>query len=328
MKEIIRCGILGTGHGHAVGKLKVLQDSPDWDLAGVCEPDPNLRTRREREEAFANVRWLTESELLDDPELKMVAVEGAVPHLLDQADKVVDAGKHIHLDKPAGASLSQFKAILDRAEGQSLILQMGYMFRYNPGFDLVRKAVSESWLGEVHYLHGSINSNISPANRKPLAFHPGGFMFELSGHLVDILVLIMGRPHTVTPFLRKDGSFKDALVDNTLAVMEFDRSIAVIECGAIEMGASERRHFEVCGSRGSIILQPLEPPDVRLFLNEPHGGYKVGWQNVAIPNIPRYVLDLEELAQCIRGEKEFPYSKEHDFTMQETLLRACGVEDS
>ena len=77
MKEIIRCGILGTGHGHAVGKLKVLQDSPDWDLAGVCEPDPKLRERREREEAFADVRWLTESELLDDPELKMVAVEGA-----------------------------------------------------------------------------------------------------------------------------------------------------------------------------------------------------------------------------------------------------------
>ena len=38
------------------------------------------------------------------------------------------------------------------------------------------------------------------------------------------------------------------------------------------------------------------------------------------------VEDLKELARCIRGEQEFPYSKEHDLIVQETLLRACGVE--
>jgi hypothetical protein len=47
---------------------------------------------------------------------------------------------------------------------------------------------------------------------------------------------------------------------------------------------------------------------------------------VSVANLPRYVRDLEELARCIRGEGEFPYTHEHDLTMHETLLRACGVE--
>ena len=325
MKRGIPCAILGTGHGHAVGKLRVLQQSADWDLVGVCEPDPDLEVRRKADAAFAGVRWLSESEVLEDPGVKMIAVEGAVPHLLDLGEKAVEAGKHIHLDKPAGTSLSQFRALLDSAERQGLIVQMGYMFRYNPGFDLVRRAVREDWLGEIHYLHGSINSNIEPARRKGLAFHPGGFMFELAGHVMDMLVLIMGRPEKVTPFIRHDGVYDDGLMDNTLAVLEYARSVAVIEASAIEVGAADRRHFEVCGSRGSIILQPLEPPAVRLYLDQARGGYAKGWQSVGITDIPRYVRDLEELARCLRGEQEFPYSKRHDYIAQETLLRASGV---
>ena len=34
----IRTGILGTRHGHLGGKLQAMKDSPDYEVAGVCEP--------------------------------------------------------------------------------------------------------------------------------------------------------------------------------------------------------------------------------------------------------------------------------------------------
>jgi predicted dehydrogenase len=327
MKQKIRCAILGTGHGHAAGKLRVLQESDDWELVGVCEPDPAWRARREREAPFAGVRWLAEADALGDPSLKMVAVESEVRQLVGLGQKVIDAGKHLHLDKPAGVSLPAFRALLNAADRKGLIVQMGYMFRYNTGFDLIRRAVREGWLGHVHYLHGTINSLYDAAHRKTLDFHRGGMMFELAGHLIDMLVLLMGRPRRVTPFMRHDGAFDNQLADNTLAVLEYDRAVALIESSALEVGSSARRHFEVLGNAGSVVLQPLEPPALRLCLSEPRGGYQAGWQDVAVPNIPRYVRDLQELARCIRGEQAFPYSKEHDLTMHETLLRACGVEE-
>jgi hypothetical protein len=46
---------------------------------------------------------------------------------------------------------------------------------------------------------------------------------------------------------------------------------------------------------------------------------------VEVENLPRYVLDLQELAACIRGERKLAYTYEHDFTVQETILRSCGV---
>jgi hypothetical protein len=48
MVERLCTEILGTGHGHTLRKLRVLQESGDWELARVSEPDPEPRGR-ERE---------------------------------------------------------------------------------------------------------------------------------------------------------------------------------------------------------------------------------------------------------------------------------------
>lgn len=325
MDQPIRTGVLGTGHGHALGKYRVLERSPDWELLGVCEPDPELQARRREELAWAGVRWVEAAELLEDPTVRMLAVESDVPRLLSHARLAVDAGKHLHLDKPAGADLSEFRTLLNDAHDRALIVQMGYMFRYNGGFDLLRRALREGWLGRVYHVHCCIPTDLNAPARRPLAFHPGGMMLELGCHLIDMLVLLFGRPLRVTPFLRHHGRHDDTLADNTVAVLEFAHTLAVLEVSAMEPQPFPRRMFEVIGDEGSLVLQPLEPPAITLTLRQPHGDFAAGRQRVVVPDHPRYERDLAELAACIREGRPLPYGYEHDFTVQETVLRACGA---
>ncbi len=42
-------------------------------------------------------------------------------------------------------------------------------------------------------------------------------------------------------------------------------------------------------------------------------------------DLPRYHADLQDFAQVIRGEKAFEFTPEHDYAVQETLLKASGV---
>ena len=259
--------MLGTGHSHALGKLNVLRNFPEWELVGVCDPDATWRHQRQQEAAWQGLQWLDEAEVYDDPTIQMICVESEVPQLLPLGEKSIDAGKHIHLDKPAGTDLSEWKAILDKAERQDRIIQMGYMFRYNPGFDLVRQAVREGWLGDVHYVRGGINSASDPATRERLSHYPGGIMLELGCHLLDMITLIMGRPEKVTPFLRRDGQFDVTMQDNTVAVLEYGQAVGIIESSLLEQGSQDRRHFAVCGSEGNIVLTPLEPPAGRPLLH-------------------------------------------------------------
>jgi predicted dehydrogenase len=325
LPDRIRIGLLGAGHGHAGGKLRVLEASPEFELAGVAEPNAEVRERCRGSEPFASARWVSESELLEDRSVVAVAVEGRVQDNLGLARRALEAGKHVHLDKPAGDSLQQFRAVLDLAREQDLLLQMGYQFRYNTGFVFVREAVREGWLGEVFSVHGTISSSIALTAREGLAAFPGGMMFDLGCHLIDALVDLLGRPHTITPFLRHDSACGDTLADNTVAVFQFERAVAVIETSAMEVGASQRRQFAVCGSEGTAVVQPIEPPTARLCLRQATAGYQSGWQSVPVENVPRYVRDFEEFAACIRGARRPSYDYHHDEIVQAAVLRASGM---
>jgi predicted dehydrogenase len=325
MPDKIRIGLLGAGHGHAGGKLRVLEASPEFDVVGVAEVDPAVRERCRRVDPFASVRWVSADELLEDRSVVAVAVEGRVQENLELARRALEAGKHIHLDKPAGSSLAEFRVVLDRARRRNLFLQMGYQFRYNGGFAFIREAVGEGWLGDLFSIHGTISSSIAPSARGELATFPGGMMFDLGCHLIDALVGLLGRPLTITPFIRHDSAEADTLADNTTAVFEFERAIAILETSAMEVGANQRRQFAVCGSEGTAVVQPIEPPGVRLCLRQPKAGYQAGWQSVPVEDVPRYVRDFVEFAACIRGERRPSYNYDHDEAVQEAVLNASGM---
>jgi predicted dehydrogenase len=325
MPERIRIGLLGAGHGHAGGKLQVLQASPEFEVVGVAEAHPEVRERSRSQRSFAPARWVSEAELLEDRSVVAIAVEGRVQDNLALARRALEAGKHVHLDKPAGASLPAFRAVLGLARKRNLLLQMGYQFRCNAGFAFVREAVRQGWIGEVFSIHGAISSTIASAGRADLAAFPGGMMFDLGCHLIDALIDLLGRPQSITPFLRHDSTGEDTLADNTVAVFQFERAIAILETSAMEIGAGQRRQFAVCGTEGTVILQPFEPPATRLCLREPKAAYAAGWQSIPVENIPRYVRDFEEFAACLRGERQPSYGYEHDEAVQEAVLKASGM---
>ena len=325
MAEKIRIGMVGTAHPHAPGKLAVLKASADFELAGVCEADADLRAARGKEKAFADVRWAREDELLSDKTVQAIVVEGQVRDNVPAARRAIEAGKHVHLEKPGGTSLEEFRALVGAASERGLIVQMGYMFRYNPAFQLLFRAAREGWLGDIFFIRGRIGTCVPVGRRGGLAEYPGGMMFELGCHLLDGVVALLGAPKKVTPFLRADAGVPDGLADNTLAVFEFGRAVATLESAAMEVEPFPHRNLCVYGTKGSVIIEPLEPPALQLCLSAPAASYPKGWQKVPVENRPRYVEDFKELACCIRTCSPLSYARGHDLAVQETLLRASGV---
>jgi predicted dehydrogenase len=321
----IRAAVLGTGHSHAAGKIALLQSSSDFDLVGVCKPDEELRRRQASQKQYQNVRWLSIDEVLADRSVQLVAVEPRVQENLAYAQRAVLAGKHVHLDKPPGNDLTKLRSLLDEAGRRHLTVQMGYMWRYNKGIQAAIEAVRKGWLGDVYLFRGSISSDIAPADRSALALFPGGMMFELGCHLIDRMVDPLGRPSKVTPFLRQDGGRKDELADNTLAVFEFDRTLAEIYSTAQQPSSNVRRTLQIQGTNGTLVVTPIEPPSLEVDLKVAAGPYKAGRQKYEIPTEPRYVADFQEMARVIRKQRSASFSSKHDLIVQDTLLRACGV---
>jgi predicted dehydrogenase len=322
----IRIGQIGTAHAHARGKMATLRKlSEYYDVVGIAEPNPDRRRKLKNHSAYRGLKWLSEEQLLNTSGLQAVAVETEIPELVPTGMHCVSAGVHIHLDKPAGLSLVEFKKLLDEATRRRLTVQMGYMFRHNPAFKFCFRAVQEGWLGDVFEVDGVISKTIGAQQRKELAVFPGS-MFELGCHLIDAMVKVLGKPDKVTGFSRRTRPKQDNLADNQLAVFEYADSTATIRSALIEVAGQQRRQFVVCGDKGTVDIRPLEPPKLLFAPDRQLEKYKKGYQQVHLPPMPgRYDEQLIELARIINGQKESEYPPEHDLAVQEAVLKASGA---
>ena len=324
LNPAVLLGADGVGHAHA-SKLSVYRDSPDYEVVGIVEPDPELRQQAESQDTYRGLTWMTQEQLLNVSGLQAVLVETSVRDLLSVAETCILAGKHIHLDKPAGTSLPQFRRILDLAAKKTLLVQMGYMLRYNPGIVLLREFLKQGWLGEVFEVHTVMSKVADPASRYKFAEFPGGIMFELGGHIIDLTIGVLGKPEKVTPYLRRTTKSVDLLTDNMLAVFEYPDALATVKSSALEVDGFDRRHFVVCGTEGTFHIQPLDNPSVRVSLSTARGKYAKGSQNITLPKYIRYRDDALDMARIIRGEKTTDFSYDHDLVVQTALLESCGM---
>lgn len=320
----IRVGQIGVGHAHA-GKLEVFRASPEFEVVGVVEPEADLREQARSQPAFRDLPWLTREQLFNTPGLQLVLVETRVRDLLAAADACIAAGKHVHLDKPAGESLPHYRRILENAARQKLLVQMGYMYRYNPGIVLLREFLEAGWLGDLFEVHAVMSKVVDIPTRADLAQYRGGIFFELGCHVTDLVVSVLGPPQDVTPFPRQTVRGHDSLVDNMLAVLSYERATATIRSTAQEVDGGARRHLVVCGTRGTFQVQPLDDPQVVLTLDQPRGKYQRGRQTVQLPKYTRYVDDAADIARILRGEAVSRFGYEHDLAVQETVLRCSGL---
>ncbi|MES1213258.1 MAG: Gfo/Idh/MocA family oxidoreductase [Singulisphaera sp.] len=321
----IKIGLFGTGHSHAEGKLQVLRASTDYEVVGVAEPDTKLAQQARQAPAYRDVPLLSEQQLLATPGLQAVVVETNVPDLLAAGERVIQAGKHLHLEKPGGASLPRFKALLDAAASKHLVVQLGYMYRYNPAIVLLRTLVDQGHLGEVFEVHAVMSKVVNAPSRRAMAEFSGGMMFELGSHLIDLVVGLLGRPQRVTSYIQHVAPIDDSLADNTLAVLEYPRAIVTVKSSALEVEGGGRRHLVVCGSEGTCHVQPLDEPNVQLTLARPRDKYQKGFQEIRFGEYPRYVGDLQDFARLVRGEKEPDFSYDHDRAVLETILAAAKM---
>lgn len=314
-------GFMGISHSHGEGKLTVVRASPDWQIVGIAESDPKLQ-KMVREQG---IPLLSRDELLNHPEIRVIAVESAVRDHAPDGLAVLQAGKHLHLEKAPADSMTGFRKMVSLARDKSLLLQVGYMWRYHPGIAAAIDAARKGWLGPVYLVKATIGNQLAVKRRPEWAEFAGGNMFELGGHVIDPMIRLMGKPRDVQSILRKDGDYDDTLKDNTLAIFQWEKALGMVHGSNLQPGSSRYRAFEIHGTNGAAMVQPIEPAALTIDLEKAAGPYTRGVQKVPMPPYSRYVADMIELASAVRGETRLRVTYDEDLIVQEALLRASGM---
>ena len=327
----IKVGQIGIGHNHGSAKMETFRKFPEWfEVVGYVEPDENWIRERGNLPAYQGLPRLTEEQLFQVSGLQLVCVETDVWNLVPTAQRCIDAGMHIHMDKPAGEDLEAYSKMLKDAEKKQLVVQLGYMYRYNPAIQECLRMVRSGELGEIFSVDAMMSTQHSKEYRAWLRHFQGGSMYIFGCHLIDLMVLLLGEPTRVIPFLKRTGLDGVTVPDNDLAVLEYPRALATVKTASVEVNGYGRRQLVICGSEGSVEIKPLENPTVvsisrKSDIRDVYSDCRIQKTIPDTAGSRRYDEQILDLGRMIRGEKENPFSYQHEQIVQRVTLQACGV---
>jgi len=325
---MIKIGQIGIGHNHGEAKMQAVRKFPElFQVVGFAEENEEWIKKRGNLECYKGLKRYSVDELIE--KCDALLIETDVWDLTEVAQKCVDAGKHLHIDKPGSGSLEEYKKMLDTAKEQNLVIQLGYMYRYNPAIQKTFELINEGKLGEIYSINAEMSTFHSPKYRKWLTNFGGGIMYILGCHLIDLIVYIMGKPDSIHSFLKHTMLDGVDLADNNLAVLEYEKALARVFVSSVEVNGFGRRQFMVSGSKGTVNICPLERPLTMTYSDTEIANTAYEDRKIILPfedntASGRYDEMVKDFYAYIVGEKENPFTYEHEYNVQAVLDEVVG----
>ena len=329
---------VGVGHDHAMYIFdSIISQTDVFEVVGFAVPDCE-KVRFESQIIHCinnNIPEYTVEEALDLPGLDGAIIETEEKNLTKYAYMAAKKGLHIHMDKPSGIEHKEFCELIQELKDRNLAFTTGYMYRFNPYIIEAMKLINSGKIGDVYCVEAHMDCEHVKSKREWLSQFPGGMMFFLGCHLVDLVYAILGMPKEVIPFNCATGNEGVKAEDYGMTLFRYDNGVSFIKTCASEIGGFTRRQLVICGTKGTIELRPLEccssTPDgrkdmfttIRVVTNS-----KGDWNYDGIKKdselFNRYDAMMLNFAQIANGEKENPYSYDYELELNKLVLMACG----
>jgi predicted dehydrogenase len=276
----IGVGFLGYGwisraHAHALHTLNhVAPLGREVRLVSIAGRRAEPLEAAARELGFE--RWTTSwEELLDDPEVDVIANLTAVQGHAEPTIAALARAKPVLCEKPLGANAGEALTMLEAAEAAGVTNATGFNYRYVPAVALAKEILAAGRLGELRHYRALYLQDYQTAGGQPRSSGGAGAVLDYS-HLVDLLRFLVGEPQVVGAKTSKLVSDVD---DAFVAVFELAGGlVAALEASRVATGWKGHHRFELNGSDGSLWWDMEDPNRLHVFFTsderEGLGGFR------------------------------------------------------
>ncbi len=331
--NVAQIGTWSFTHGSHI--MQCMKSMPHiYNVVGICEPDEELKQLALKRDEFRNLKWLELEDVLADDTLDAVIIETKELKQAEYALMFAEKGVHIHLEKPGGGNLEEFERLTSLANKNGSLLQLGYMYRYNPAIMHALDIIRSGKIGDVVRLDAQMSVRYGKTNFDKLLEFPGGMMYFLGCHLIDLMYAVQGKPNRVIPLNRSSGTYGSASLDAGLVAYEYDKGVSTLKTVACEVGGGDRRGIVITGTNGTIELKKFEipliaPPITNANTVTMTAKYYTEYQPNSLYTeehtyspYGRYDLMMSEFAKMVLGEKENPYTPDYEFEVFKLVMKS------
>lgn len=244
-------GIVGCGHATADFHLPALTRLSEARVVGLADPDPG-RLAAAGALAPAARRHADGADLLADPEVEVVLVATPPGRHAQDAATVLDAGRHLLVEKPLTADPEEAAALAERAARSPLVCATAFNLRFHRLVAIARRMVADGELGPLVLVRSTWTGELPPA---PPAWRRerasgGSVLWDLASHHVDLWAHLAGEPLARLTATTVDGPDRDD-VGATVAGLS---ASGVLLSFTARRGTAVAHEVELAGERGRLVL--------------------------------------------------------------------------
>ncbi|KAH8830727.1 NAD(P)-binding protein [Flagelloscypha sp. PMI_526] len=233
MSKPIKTCVIGLGLGGLAFHVPFVLALPElFTLYAVLERNPTTDGGKVKQRFGVSPTKIHRSleEVLEDPEIELVIVTTPNNTHYSFAKAVLEAGKHVLVDKPVSTTAAEARELGKIAASKSLVLYGFQNRRWDSDFLALKKllnlpATSEHSLGNIldFESHFDRYTTAKRGNWKDVGASPGnGWVYDLGTHLIDQALTLFGRPDTITAFIQKVRGFETD--DNFTIILGYNSS--------------------------------------------------------------------------------------------------------
>jgi scyllo-inositol 2-dehydrogenase (NADP+) len=213
--------------------------------------------------------------ILEDRSIELVLVNTPNETHFSYARDVLEAGKHVVVEKPFTVSVKEADELIELAGKQKKTLTVFQNRRWDADFLTVKKVLESNLVGklvecEIHYdrFRNYIEANTWKEEAKPGT----GILYNLGSHLLDQALVLFGMPRYIDARIgiqRPNGK-----VDDFFDIrMEYDGFFVILKSSYLVREQGPR--FILHGTEGSFIKAGIDPQEQALKDKKTPGA--AGW---------------------------------------------------
>lgn len=268
MTNDIGIGIIGTGFGQKI-HIPGFQAHPRTQLIATYHRD------LEKAKAIADAHNIphacqTIEEIVALPQVQAVSI--STPPFLhyEMAKTVLQAGKHLLLEKPTALSVAEAEELYQIATQKNLVAMMDFEFRFIPAWQLLAEYLAAEYVGQkrlikIDWLVSSRADGDRPWNWYAQKDKGGGALGAVGSHAFDYISWLFGPVRRLCaqlstaiperPDPTEGGKLKPVDADDTCLLMLELADGTPCQICISSVTYQGRGHFvEVYGDRGTLVL--------------------------------------------------------------------------
>ncbi|MEM3823917.1 MAG: Gfo/Idh/MocA family oxidoreductase [Candidatus Bathyarchaeia archaeon] len=175
---VIGAGFWGRNHARVFKELK------ETELLAVCDVD--FERAKDVAKQFNATPYASLEKMLKKEGIEAVSICTWSTNLAKIALKAMESGKHVLVEKPMATNVRQAEKLLETAEKEKLHLTVGFLMRFIPGMQHIKKTVENKEIGEI------VCATAKRVSQWPERIGDVGVVKDTAIHDIDIMRYLFG----------------------------------------------------------------------------------------------------------------------------------------